>query len=401
MARRCARFPPADLAARRRLVGRLGGEAVLNADPITATPRMLGRLDGTLTGPRAGDPATVAMGYVDDNAAALGLGAGRRGDAAPRRPRSRSAASRTCAGARRSAGSRCSTTHLQAAVDGDGRVVSVAGRAAPRPRRRVGHAGALRRAGARRRRARRRRRPSRDRDGRADRPAPRDDLQHRRPRRARPLRRRRRRPARLAGDLQGRSAAWYDAVVDAATGADPAPGEHGRLARHANVFDNYPGAPLGGAQRTVSLDQYLTDPARGTTLERPDSRTRGATSTTTTRAGASGGGRPRRVAPGPPFHELHRRRNDGRRLRRRPQVLVGRRERGTAAGDDEPRAERGPGLLVRQPLPRPPRRARRSGSTPRPVPSTGADARRRPDRRRRERRRRRTSPTATTSTTRT
>ena len=50
------------------------------------------------------------------------------------------------------------------------------------------------------------------------------DLQHRRPRRARPVRRRRRRPARLAGDLQGRCrGAWYDAVVDAATGGDPAP----------------------------------------------------------------------------------------------------------------------------------------------------------------------------------
>jgi hypothetical protein len=66
-------LPATDRAARKRLANDLGSEAALVADPITATPRSFGRLDGTLTGPQAGDAADVAMRYVRANTSALGL----------------------------------------------------------------------------------------------------------------------------------------------------------------------------------------------------------------------------------------------------------------------------------------------------------------------------------------
>lgn len=51
----------------------LGTEGLLDVDPLTGTPRMVGKLDGFLTG-ASGSPATaVALGYVQRNAAAFGL----------------------------------------------------------------------------------------------------------------------------------------------------------------------------------------------------------------------------------------------------------------------------------------------------------------------------------------
>ena len=47
--------------------------ALLDIDPTTGTPRMLARLDGYLTGPSDGKPARIAMRFVRDNLAALGL----------------------------------------------------------------------------------------------------------------------------------------------------------------------------------------------------------------------------------------------------------------------------------------------------------------------------------------
>jgi len=261
-------LPRADAAARRRLVGRLGGEAVLNADPITATPRMLGRLDGTLTGPRAGDPATVAMGYVDDNAAALGLGAA---DVATLH-----LADRVKVGGvtylrwrQEVQGIPALDNALQAAVDGDGRVVTVAGA----PRHDLAGAPvtpALSAAEARAAVAR---------DVGVDRPATVTDGPTG-PRRETTFSTGDRAALVLfggAGDVrlawqvtyEASSAAWYDAVVDAATGA---------VLRRANmvdsltanVFHNYPGAPVGGTQTPEVLDGYLTGGAAATTLSGPN-----------------------------------------------------------------------------------------------------------------------------------
>lgn len=51
----------------------LGAEGILDIDPLTATPRMVGKLDGFLTGASGSGAADVALGYVRDNAAAFGL----------------------------------------------------------------------------------------------------------------------------------------------------------------------------------------------------------------------------------------------------------------------------------------------------------------------------------------
>jgi hypothetical protein len=51
----------------------LGQQAVVSIDPLTGTPRDLGRLDGFLTGRSSAPARTVAMNYVRSHLAALGL----------------------------------------------------------------------------------------------------------------------------------------------------------------------------------------------------------------------------------------------------------------------------------------------------------------------------------------
>src|SRR5262245_44301795 len=52
---------------------RLGGQAVVDVDAATGTPRMLGRLNGTLTGPSADSPEAIADAYVRSHLSELGL----------------------------------------------------------------------------------------------------------------------------------------------------------------------------------------------------------------------------------------------------------------------------------------------------------------------------------------
>jgi extracellular elastinolytic metalloproteinase len=257
-----------DAAARRRLVARLGGETVLNADPITATPRMLGRLDGTLTGPRAGDPATVAMGYVDDNAAALGL--------APSDLGTLKLADRTTVDGvtyvswrQEVGGVPVLDNGLRAAVDVDGRVVNVTG--APRHDL-AGTAVTPALAPAQARDAVARDvgvdRPATIKDGPA---GPRQETTFSTGDHAALVLFGGASGVRLAWQVtyKASSAAWYDAVVDAVTGA---------VLRRANmvdsltapVFHNYPGAPVGGTQTGEDLNPYLTGGAAATTLNGPN-----------------------------------------------------------------------------------------------------------------------------------
>ena len=67
--------PPPGEGARDRLRDRLGRQGALSLDPRTDTVRSVGRLDGFLTGPSGRPAADVALGYVRDNATALGLDA--------------------------------------------------------------------------------------------------------------------------------------------------------------------------------------------------------------------------------------------------------------------------------------------------------------------------------------
>ena len=60
-------------AAQQALDRRLGPQAVVDVDASTGTPRVLARLDGTLTGAVSGAPEDVAMRYVRRNLDVLGL----------------------------------------------------------------------------------------------------------------------------------------------------------------------------------------------------------------------------------------------------------------------------------------------------------------------------------------
>jgi extracellular elastinolytic metalloproteinase len=58
-----------------KLGHQLGLQGAISIDPLTGTPRMVGRLDGFLTGPSAAPAADVALGYVKDHASVFKLSA--------------------------------------------------------------------------------------------------------------------------------------------------------------------------------------------------------------------------------------------------------------------------------------------------------------------------------------
>ena len=60
-------------AATESLRDSLGSEGIVAVDPLTATPRMVGKLDGFLTSPSSDSAQAVALGYVRSNAAAFNL----------------------------------------------------------------------------------------------------------------------------------------------------------------------------------------------------------------------------------------------------------------------------------------------------------------------------------------
>jgi subtilisin-like proprotein convertase family protein len=78
--------PAAIRAARAALARRLGPQSLVAVDPVGGGVRALGRTDGFLSGPRAGDAAAVALAYVRAHADVFGLGVG---DVAALRPLAR------------------------------------------------------------------------------------------------------------------------------------------------------------------------------------------------------------------------------------------------------------------------------------------------------------------------
>ncbi|MGH8834014.1 MAG: M36 family metallopeptidase [Actinomycetes bacterium] len=59
----------------RSLRKHLGTQAIVDIDPLTGTPRLVGRLDGFLTGPSTANASAVALGYLRSHAEAFGLSA--------------------------------------------------------------------------------------------------------------------------------------------------------------------------------------------------------------------------------------------------------------------------------------------------------------------------------------
>ena len=56
-----------------RLREKLGPQTIVDIDPKTGTPRQIMRLDGSLTGPRPGEPREIAEDWIDHNRHLLGL----------------------------------------------------------------------------------------------------------------------------------------------------------------------------------------------------------------------------------------------------------------------------------------------------------------------------------------
>ena len=122
-------------AAHTSLRNQFGRQSHLQVDAITGTPRSFQRLDGALTGPDAGSPASVAMRYARTNAAALGLSDADFSTLAssPRCARAGRASPR-CAGASTSTASRPTTTACGSTSGAATACVSVQGAPVARPR---------------------------------------------------------------------------------------------------------------------------------------------------------------------------------------------------------------------------------------------------------------------------
>lgn len=248
--------------ARAGLARSLGRQAVVQVDRLTGTPRVLARLDGTLTGPASGDAADVAMSYVRRHLAALGLSSG---DLTSLHLASRVTSPGGLTVLRWSQtyrGIPAVDNDLRVAVAGDGRIVSVWGSpihglsvssitptvAAVRAARKVQANVLGKRAPAVRRATSGVRRQTRFRGG---------DF-------ARLVLFGEGTSARLAWHLTYKrdANAWFDAVVDARTGAILRRFNMTKGAQDASVWDNYPGAPAGGTAQTRDLSPWLTSTTR-------------------------------------------------------------------------------------------------------------------------------------------
>src|SRR5262245_6868320 len=70
---RAAKLDADPAAAVASLRESLGNEGIVAIDPLTSTPRFVGKTDGFLTGPGSSSAASVALGYVSANAGVFGL----------------------------------------------------------------------------------------------------------------------------------------------------------------------------------------------------------------------------------------------------------------------------------------------------------------------------------------
>ena len=117
-------------AAQQALERRLGPQAVVDVDAATGTPRVLARLDGTLTGATSGAPEDVALSYVRRNLDVLGL---TEADLATLEPAETSARDGVTEVRWRQAvdGIPAADSELRVNVTDDGRVLNVLGSPAP------------------------------------------------------------------------------------------------------------------------------------------------------------------------------------------------------------------------------------------------------------------------------
>jgi extracellular elastinolytic metalloproteinase len=105
----------------------LGTQAVIDIDPLTGTPRQLGRLDGYLTGPHRGSARSVALAYVKSHLDALGLKSGDLSTLVFRKDYVDQLGMHHLSWGQRAAGTPVFGNGLQVNVSRNGRVLSVLG----------------------------------------------------------------------------------------------------------------------------------------------------------------------------------------------------------------------------------------------------------------------------------
>ncbi len=72
---RKARLDARPSAGVQELRKQLGTQGIVDVDPVTATPRIVARLDGFLTRPSAGTPGAIARFYLRSHPGVFGLDA--------------------------------------------------------------------------------------------------------------------------------------------------------------------------------------------------------------------------------------------------------------------------------------------------------------------------------------
>ena len=226
------RVAPAVRAERRRAARRLGRAGRIETDRLTGGVRFAGRLDGFLTGPREGEAADIVLDYVRHRPRVFGLELAhlRLAD------RKRSGGLTLLRWNQEIDGIPLLEGTLRAAVTRDGRIVNITGGAhpdLPRPGKpRLDRDAAIEAAAA----------------ATGGRPSGEASLVM----------------TATTGDvrlawrvLRPQGHAYYDQLIDARTGAELARRDRVDHAVPGLVYDNYPGAAVGGTAREIDLEPYL------------------------------------------------------------------------------------------------------------------------------------------------
>jgi hypothetical protein len=249
-----ATAPAGARAARRELRSDLGPRSLLSVDRATGRPRVVGRLDGALTGPSSATDAEVALGYLREHAVVYGLTSAQIAGLDVGVQRRAATGLRSVQLTQSFGGATSIDSGVRALLDRDDRLIELVG--SPDPHLDVaGTHAAVTRAQAARLGAQASGAP-----GRAGSAQVSEVIFH-----VGPTARLGWRVLIAAGPRQ-----MDDVLVDATSGAVVRRANRVLSANAASVYPAWPGAPHGGSPTTVDLAPYLDTPAAPTKLQGPN-----------------------------------------------------------------------------------------------------------------------------------
>ena len=245
---------PAIGDARSRLRSDLGPRALLSVEPASGRPRVLGRLDGALTGPSTDTGAEIALAYLRAHAAVYGLARSQIDDLAVGFQRRSGGGLLTVQLTQSHGGVKSIDSGVRAILDARGRLIELIGSPDPDLDAAATHAAVPRT------RAKEIAAKASGRHDRADGANASAVIFH-----VGPVARLGWRVLVAAGPRQ-----MDDILVDATSGAVLRRVNRVLSANAAGVYLAWPDAPLGGAPTAVDLAPYLEDPAAPTRLKGPN-----------------------------------------------------------------------------------------------------------------------------------